>query len=277
MTSSQDATPQKSWLDKLSHALRREPQDREDLLSLLKDANERSLVDGDTLSMLESVLLLSQLKASDIMIPKQQMIAVTPSCQLSDLLKILEEYGHSRYPIINDGKDDVLGILHAKDLIGCREGDKKFSLNDLMRPATIIPESKRLNVLLTEFRHTRTHMAIVVDEYGIISGLVTIEDILEQIVGDIEDEFDSDEDAFIKQHENGKFVIKGHISVVDFNEYFCLSLNEDLSESLGGLITKTNGHLPKAGETVMIDNHSFSILNADNRRIKLVEFIKEGD
>lgn len=271
------SSQKKSWFAKLFSSLKREPQDKDELVVLLKEANQRELVDADTLSMLESVLLLSELKASDIMIPSPQMIAVTPSSQLEDLLRILEQYGHSRYPIINEGKDDVLGILHAKDLITYCQDEKKFVLNDLMRPATIVPESKRLNVLLTEFRNTRTHMAMVVDEYGIISGLVTIEDILEQIVGDIEDEFDSDEDAFIKEHENGKFVIKGHISVADFNEHFNLGLNEDLSESLGGLITKVNGRLPKPGESVIIDHHNFAILNADNRRIKLVELIKEGE
>lgn len=275
MASSQDElTQNKSWLTKISSALKREPQDKDELLFVLKDAASRDLIDIDTLSMIESVILLSELKAKDIMVPKQQMVAITPDTEFDKIQALVSEHGHSRYPIINENKDDVLGILHAKDLLTTNPEEKNFALRDLIRPATIIPESKKLNILLTEFRHNRTHMAIVVDEYGIISGLVTIEDILEQIVGEIEDEFDPDDDLFIKEHDNDKYIIKAHIAISDFNEYFSLNLSEDLSESLGGLITKTLGHLPKTGETVIIDDIKFSVLSADNRRVKLIELIR---
>lgn len=271
-----DPTPsiQRSWLERLSQALLREPQDREQLVHLLRDAEQRDLLDADTLSMIEGVLIFSELKARDIMIPKQQMTTVFEDDTLDVLMQTVIDSGHSRFPVVSQSKDEILGILHAKDLIACREKNKKkFDIEDIVRPASFVPESKRLDILLKEFRRNRNHMAIVVDEYGGVSGFVTIEDVLEQIVGDIEDEFDIDEDAFIKKHSNNKYIIKAHMPIEDFNEYFNLNINSEEFDTIGGMLLKHLGHLPKVDDIVAIDSFQFKIINADKRRIKLIEAV----
>lgn len=271
-----DPTPsiQRSWLERLSQALLREPQDREQLVHLLRDAEQRDLLDADTLSMIEGVLIFSELKARDIMIPKQQMTTVFEDDALDVLMQTVIDSGHSRFPVVSQSKDEILGILHAKDLIACREkSKKKFDIEDIVRPASFVPESKRLDILLKEFRRNRNHMAIVVDEYGGVSGFVTIEDVLEQIVGDIEDEFDIDEDAFIKKHSNNKYIIKAHMPIEDFNEYFNLNINSEEFDTIGGMLLKHLGHLPKVDDIVAIDSFQFKIINADKRRIKLIEAV----
>jgi magnesium and cobalt transporter len=268
-------TEGKSWLERLSQLLIREPKTRDELLALLREGGKRHLVDPDTASMIEGVIRFSELRVRDIMIPRVQMVVISSTTSLDSLFALIEKHTHSRYPVIGESKDEILGILHAKDLLPYKLSDKNFSLNEILRPHTVVPESKHLNILLSEFRINRNHMAIVVDEYGGVSGFVTIEDLLEQIVGDIEDEFDNDDEAYVKIHKNGAFVVKAHMPIDEFNEYFKRDFNDETYDTLGGMIIKACDHMPSLGETVKIDNVCFKILNADGRRIKLVEFTNE--
>jgi magnesium and cobalt transporter len=222
--------------------------------------------------MVEGVIRYSNLRVRDIMLPRAQIVAIPSTVSLDDLLTIVRKHRHSRYPVFDNTIDSIVGILHAKDLLIEAGNEEDFSISELLRPAIFVPESKHLNILLTEFKRTKNHMAVVVDEYGGVSGFVTIENVLEQIVGDIEDEFDNNDDAYINKHENGKFILKGHIPIDEFNEYFNLNFNTDEFDTLAGLLIKACDHLPNIDEVVNIDNHRFKILNADNRRIKLVEF-----
>jgi magnesium and cobalt transporter len=272
MNKTKDEETNKSWLDKLGQLLYREPQDRNQLVEILRDAQSREVLDSNSLAMLEGVILFAELKVRDIMIPRSQMVAIPQLASLEEIFKIVVESGHSRFPMMADNKDEVIGILHAKDLLKFRLQDEEaFNLSDLIRPATIVPESKRLDLLLTEFRNNRNHMAIVVDEYGGVSGFVTIEDIIEQIIGDIEDEFDIDEDAFIKQHKDGSFIIKAHMPIEEFNEQLSTKFEHHSYDTISGILIKELGHLPKPGECITINNLEFKILNADSRRIKLIE------
>jgi len=264
--------PTTSWLEKLTQALLREPQNIEHLLLILRKAAANDLLDADTLAMVEGVIRYSNLRVRDIMLPKAQIVAISSDLKLSSLLKTVRKYRHSRYPVFEGTMDNIVGILHAKDLLIETGKEEKFSINELLRPAIFAPESKHLNVLLTEFKRTKNHMAVVVDEYGGVSGFVTIENVLEQIVGDIEDEFDNNDDAYINKHANGKYVLKGHTPIEELNEYFNLGFDTEEYDTLAGLLIKASDHLPTIGEVVNIDNHLFKILNADSRRIKLVEF-----
>jgi len=262
----------KTWLERLAQALLGEPQDREQLISLLRDSEQRNLFDSDALGMIEGVLQVSEMQARDIMIPRSQMVILKRDSDIKDILPIVVEFNHSRFPVIGENLDDVIGILLAKDLLPYFVSDNKskFYLRDIIRQAIVIPESKRLNILLNEFRSSRNHMAIVVDEYGGVSGLVTIEDVLEQIVGEIEDEHDVDEDAYIKDHGDHNYTIKALTPIDDFNEYFLCDLSKDEYDTLGGLLLNRMGHLPKRGELIEIDGFHFKILRADNRRIHLM-------
>ncbi|MFV2061647.1 MAG: HlyC/CorC family transporter [Gammaproteobacteria bacterium] len=262
----------KTWLERLAQALLGEPQDREQLISLLRDSEQRNLFDSDALGMIEGVLQVSEMQARDIMIPRSQMVILERDSDIKDILPIVVEFNHSRFPVIGENLDEVIGILLAKDLLPFFSSDNKskFYLRDIIRPAIVIPESKRLNILLNEFRSSRNHMAIVVDEYGGVSGLVTIEDVLEQIVGDIEDEHDIDEDTYIKDHGDQNYTIKALTPIEDFNEYFLCDFKTDNYDTLGGLLLNRIGHLPKRGELIEIDGFHFKILRADNRRIHLM-------
>ncbi len=262
----------KTWLERLAQALLGEPQDREQLITLLRDSEQRNLFDSDALGMIEGVLQVSEMQARDIMIPRSQMVVLERDSDIENILPIVVESNHSRFPVIGDSLDEVIGILLAKDLLPyfVSNNKSKFYLRDIIRQAIVIPESKRLNILLNEFRSSRNHMAIVVDEYGGVSGLVTIEDVLEQIVGDIEDEHDIDEDAFIKDHGDQNYTIKALTPIEDFNEHFMSSFSTDKYDTLGGLLLNRIGHLPKRGEIIEIDGYNFKILRADNRRIHLL-------
>ena len=262
----------KTWLERLAQALLGEPQDREQLISLLRDSEQRNLFDSDALGMIEGVLQVSEMQARDIMIPRSQMVILERDSDIKDILPTVIEFNHSRFPVIGENLDEVIGILLAKDLLPyfATDNKSKFYLRDIIRPAIVIPESKRLNILLNEFRSSRNHMAIVVDEYGGVSGLVTIEDVLEQIVGDIEDEHDIDEDTYIKDHGDRNYTIKALTPIEDFNEYFLCDFKSDDYDTLGGLLLNRIGHLPKRGELVDIDGFHFKILRADNRRIHLL-------
>lgn len=261
--------PVKHYLKK---HLKQKPQDIEQLLSTMKEAEQASLLDTDTLVMLESVIQFSDMKVRDIMIPRTQMATVSVDADLDELVKIINASGHSRFPVMGSHRDEVIGILHAKNLLVYQELEKpKFNLEDIIKPVMFVPESKRLDILLTEFRRSRNHMAIVVDEYGSVCGFVTIEDLIEQIVGDIEDEFDIDEDAFIKKHSELQYILKAHMPIEDFNEYFSTNFSIDEFDTVGGMILKALAHMPKKGEKIQINEYNFKVINADTRRIKLLK------
>lgn len=263
-----------TFLDRLSMALLREPGTRQQLLEVLREAQARDLIDRDALDMVEGVLQVSEMQVRDIMVSRAQMDVVDknqlPEVYLPDVIKT----GHSRFPMVDGDKDKVVGILLAKDLLRYVYDDKNkhFDIHDFLRSAVFVPESKRLNVLLREFRSNRNHMAIVVDEYGGVAGLVTIEDVLEQIVGEIKDEYDiDDDDVQIAERRNGEFIVKALMPLEDFNERLRSSLQSDDVDTIGGLVLNTMGHLPQRGEAVVLGDLRFEVLRADSRRIHLLK------
>ncbi|MCE1243689.1 transporter associated domain-containing protein [Oryzomicrobium sp.] len=264
---SSPSSPKPSFLERLSSLLLREPEDREQLLDLLHASYEKSLLDADALTIIEGALAASETAVRDIMVPRAQMDVVDMDAQLPDLIRFVIDTAHSRFPVIGENKDDVLGILLAKDLLRSIS-EENFNLRDWLRPAVFIPESKRLNVLLREFRVSRNHMAIVVDEYGGVSGLVTIEDVLEQIVGDIEDEYDFDEtEDHIRLDAAGRYRVKAQTELEDFNEAFGTALADEQSDTIGGLVLHHLGRVPKRNEIVRIGPVTFQVLRADSRRL----------
>lgn len=265
----------RTWLDRISQVLSSEPQDREELIQLLRDAEKRNLIDVEALAMIEGALQVGELQVRDIMIPRAQMVVVQEDVPPEEFVTEVIESGHSRFPVIGDSRDEVRGILLAKDLLAYFARDTSetrdgFDIDDAMRPAVFIPESKRLNVLLKEFRQSRNHMAIVVDEYGGVAGLVTIEDVLEQIVGEIDDEHDTEVGQDIRRLGNGEFVVKARTPIEDFNEYFNTSFSDQEFDTIGGLVIKSLGHLPKRGESGEIGGMHFRVLRADKRRVHLL-------
>jgi magnesium and cobalt transporter len=270
-----DDIPQRGWLERLSHALLREPQDREQLITLLRDAASRELLDKDALSMIEGVLQVSIMQVRDIMIPRAQMVVVEAHAPITEILHIATDSGHSRFPMIGDSRDEVVGILLAKDLLQYTANiPKDLDIKTLVRPCVVIPESKRLDKLLQDFRRNHQHMAIVVDEYGGVAGLVTIEDVLEQIVGDIEDEYDLDDEIYIKQQNPNQYIIKALTPVAEFNHHFDAELDDSDFDTVGGLVLHAFGHMPKAGEIVNLDQYQFKVLHADDRRVHMLQMIQ---
>ncbi|HEY9191618.1 MAG TPA: transporter associated domain-containing protein [Methyloversatilis sp.] len=267
MDSSSSSLPRPGFLERLTHLLMREPEDREQLLVLLHSAFERNLLDADALSIIEGALQVSDVPVREVMIPRAQMDCVDIDDPLDKIVQTALRTAHSRFPVIGDNRDDVIGILLAKDLLRLLSGHDD-SLREMLRPAVFIPESKRLNVLLREFRASRNHMAIVVDEYGGVAGLVTIEDVLEQIVGDIEDEYDFDESADnIRIDQAGRYRVKAATEIEDFNAAFGTTFDDDDFDTVGGLVIHQLGRLPKRGETIEIENLRFTVLRADSRRV----------
>ena len=262
----------RSWLNRLSQVLLGEPQDREQLIEVLHDAERRNLFDAEALSMIEGVLQVSDMQVRDIMVPRAQMVVVERDDSPEEFVSTVTESGHSRFPVIGDSRDEVVGILLAKDLLSYfAQGDSRaFSMRDALRPAVFVPESKRLDVLLREFRASRNHMAVVVDEYGGVAGLVTIEDVLEQIVGDIDDEHDIEEDQYVKRHADGQYTVKALTPIEDFNEYFHTRFSDEEFDTIGGLVVKAFGYLPQAGEHQILDGVDFKVLRADKRRLHLL-------
>jgi hemolysin (HlyC) family protein len=255
-------------LERLSAFLTREPEDREELLDLLHGAFERKLLDADALSMIEGVLQVSEMTVRDIMIPRAQMDVVSIEDEPAEFIPLVLETRHSRFPVIGENKDDVIGILLAKELLNWYRSPETFNLHDTLRPAVFVPESKRLNVLLRDFRANRNHIAIVVDEYGGVSGLVTIEDVLEQIVGDIEDEYDFDEsEDNIIAEAGGRHRVKAQTEIADFNEHFGSDFADDEFDTVGGLVLQAFGRLPKRGESTTIGDFRFRVIRADSRRL----------
>ena len=271
-----DSNDKPSVLDRISAFLMREPEDREQLLHLLHSAHERNLLDADALAMIEGVLQVSEMQARDIMIPRSQMDVIDIGDSPAQFIPSVMQTAHSRFPVIGENKDNVIGILLAKDLLRYYAGEEEFNVREMLRPAVFIPESKPLNVLLKEFRASRNHIAIVVDEYGGVAGLVTIEDVLEQIVGDIEDEHDIDEvDEKIVAERGGQYRVKALTELSDFNEIFGTNYNDDEFDTIGGLVLKHFGHIPKRGEQIDFDNMSFKVLRADSRRMHLLQVVKK--
>ncbi|MGO1069171.1 HlyC/CorC family transporter [Lysobacter sp. CA199] len=260
----------RSWLDRISSALSGEPSSREDLVELLRDAQSDGLIAADTLHMMEGAIAVSDLSVGDVMIPRSQMVALPADAKFLDLMKMVVESGHSRFPVHGDDKDEILGILLAKDLLrGVVADNGPGSIHELLRPAVLIPESKRLDVLLREFRQSRNHMAIVIDEHGGVAGLLTIEDVLEQIVGEIDDEHDEAEntDALIAAQADGQYVVDALTPIDDFNERFGADFDDDEYDTIGGLVTAAIGHLPEAGEELTLDRFVFRVASADARRV----------
>src|SRR6266446_4232246 len=257
-----------SLLERLSALLMREPEDREQLVKLLHSAFERNLLDGDALSMIEGALQVSEMQVRDIMVPRSQMDVIDVNETPEKFIPHVIATAHSRFPVVDRNRDDVIGILLAKDLLRYYAGEEEFNLRDMLRPAVFVPESKRLNVLLREFRANRNHMAVVVDEYGGVAGLVTIEDVLEQIVGDIEDEYDFDdsEDNIVRE-QGGRFRVKALTQIADFNAAFGTEFPDEEHDTVGGLVIAHLGRLPKRGESVTIGGLRFQVLRADSRRV----------
>jgi len=271
MSADPDSTPheRRSWLERLSHAFSGEPQSREDLIEILRDAQANGLLGPDTLKMLEGALGVSERQVGDIMVPRMQMVSLSVDDAFMDLMKQVVESGHSRFPVHGEDKDEILGILLAKDLLrGIVSDGGPGSIRELLRPAVLIPESKRLNVLLKEFRLSRNHMAIVVDEHGGVAGLVTIEDVLEQIVGQIDDEHDdADAAKMIAAQADGQFMVDALTPIADFNEQFGADFRDDEYDTIGGFITAAIGHLPEAGEELALGRFHFRVGRADARRV----------
>jgi magnesium and cobalt transporter len=267
------------WLKRLTQSLA-EPQDRKDLLAMLREAADRGLIDSDALTMLEGVLEVGDLQVRDIMVPRAQMVSVRRHEPLTRILPVVVESGHSRFPVMDEDRDNIVGILLAKDLLRRSTAEKRerFDIREYMRPAVFVPESKRLNVLLKEFRRSRNHMAIVVDEYGGVSGLCTIEDVIEQIVGEIDDEFDVEEDQNIRRDAPAQFTVRGVTRIDEFNEYFTARLPEGAGvDTIAGLLMKQLGRLPRRGETVNIDGFEFRVLRADRRRVDTLRVLAPRD
>ena len=256
-----------SLLERLSHFLLREPEDREQLVELLHSAYEKNLMDADSLAMIEGVLQVSEMQVRDIMIPRSQMDVIDITDPPEAFIPHVIETAHSRFPVIEDNKNDVIGILLAKDLLRYYAGEE-FEVRDMLRPAVFIPEAKRLNVLLKEFRSNRNHIAIVVDEYGGVAGMVTIEDVLEQIVGDIEDEYDYDEDEDnIIQNADGQYRVKALTEIADFNDIIGTTLSDEEFSTIGGLVVSQFGHLPKRNDEITFNGLHVTVLRADSRRL----------
>lgn len=269
------------WLKKITQTFAGEPQDREDLLELLRESARRGLLDADALAMVEGVLEVADLQVRDIMVPRVQMVFVRREDSPARILQVVVESGHSRFPVLHEDRDDIVGILLAKDLLRMFASGpgslERFDIREYMRPAVFVPESKRLNVLLKEFRRNRNHMAIVVDEYGGVAGLVTIEDVIEQIVGEIADEFDVEDDQNIRKEAPRQFAVRGVTRIEEFNEYFGAELEEDGFETIAGLIMKQLGRLPRRGESVTIDGYEFRVVRADRRRIDSLRVVTPHD
>ncbi|HEX4331734.1 MAG TPA: transporter associated domain-containing protein [Usitatibacter sp.] len=262
-----DEHPKPSLLERLSSLLLREPEDREQLVALLHSAFERHLLDAEALSMIEGVLQVSETQVRDVMIPRSQADMIDVAESPGDFIPFVVEKAHSRFPVFEDNRDNVIGILLAKDLLRFY-AEEEFNVREMLRPAVFVPESKRLNVLLKEFRANRNHIAIVVDEYGGVAGLVTIEDVIEQIVGDIEDEYDFDEtEDNILLDRGGRFRVKAVTEIADFNNYFNSKFSDTDFDTVGGMVVSRFGRLPKRGESIAMDGYGFQVLRADSRKV----------
>lgn len=267
----------RGWLERISDAFNSKPKNLKQLVDLLKNLQSSQLIGAEELFMIEGVLQVSDMQVRDIMIPRGQMTVLEHSSSFAEIIKIITESGHSRFPVIDDDKDDIVGILLAKDLLQIPVGNSEhFEFNDYIRPASFVPESKRLNVLLKEFRQNRSHLAMIVDEYGGVSGLVTIEDVLEQIVGKIDDEHDEADEVDIQLHGANHYSVRALTPLQDFNDYFRTEFNSDDVETIGGFLLGHIGHLPDRGESITLQNITFKVLSADSRQVHLYQVIDDS-
>ncbi len=263
----------RSWIDKIAQIFSDEPTDTKSLLELLRNAEQDNVLDTDALSIIEGALQVSKMQVREIMIPRPQVITVSAQDSLDEVLDKVITVSHSRFPVLAENSDSIIGILLAKDLLrfAARKNSGNFDLKDIVRPATFVPESKRLNVLLNEFRENRNHMAVVIDEYGSPCGVVTIEDVLEQIVGEIDDEYDVDDESYIKRVDAKTFIVKALTPIADFNEQFGSDFNDHEVDTIGGLVLQHLNHIPERDEKAEIGNFEFTVLNADSRQIRLLK------
>lgn len=271
---SNDQSKPKSWLARLAALIGFEPKSRDELMTVLHEAEDRELISAETLGMIERIFHVSEMQIREVMVPKAQMVVIYKEATLDTILNTVIESGHSRFPIIDPNDNNIIGMLLAKDLLTfcVAKETSEFNLKSLMRPAVFTPQSKRIDVLLREFRINRNHIAVVLDEYSHVAGIVTIEDLLEQIVGEIEDEYDVDEeDSQIKKHNDQSYVVKANTVIEEFNDYFKSNFNDDAFDTIGGLVLQAFGHLPKRGENVKFGGFRFKVLNADHRRIYLLD------
>ena len=272
-----DRADKKGWREWIADFFPAEPADRPELLQMLKQASDRQIFDSDVLNIIHGALAMADMRARDVMIPRSQVVTVAVDSNVQEFLPTIIESQHSRFPAVGDDTDDVKGILHAKDMLPLLLADDwdDFNIKDYIRPTIAVPESKRLHDLLQEFRETRNHMAVVVDEYGAVAGVVTIEDVLEQIVGDIEDEHDVDDDSFIKQLDAHTCTVKATTPIDEFNARFQADLADEEFDTIGGVVLKAFGYLPKRDETVTVGNFHFRVLHADSRRIRLLQLTSQ--
>ncbi|OPZ13829.1 MAG: Magnesium and cobalt efflux protein CorC [Alphaproteobacteria bacterium ADurb.BinA280] len=277
--SSTSGSAPRSWFGRLSQALTGEPKSRDDLLQDLRNAHASGLLAADTLEMIEGAMTVAELQVSDVMVPRGQMVSVPIDTDIAEILAIVVSSGHSRFPVHGEDRDEILGVLLAKDLLRCFASGEPPTLHALLRPAVLVPESKSLNVLLREFRLSRNHMAVVVDEFGGVAGLVTIEDLLEEIVGEIDDEHDDapDDSAAIALSSDGIYQIDALMPIEDFNNRFQTELPDDDYDTIGGLLTGIAGHLPEVDEHITIGRLRFTVLESDGRRLHRLEMRLQDD
>ncbi len=277
MADAENGGSTKGWLDRIFKQFTGEPQNQQQLRELLRSLQSAQLFGADELHMIEGVLQVSDMQVRDIMVPRGQMVVVDHEDSLPDIIAKITDCGHSRFPVIDDDKDDVVGILLAKDLLQLSlSHSENFEIKEYIRPASFIPESKRLNVLLKEFRLNRSHMAMIVDEYGGVSGLITIEDVLEQIVGKIDDEFDDDEEIDIQPHGANRYSVRALTPLTDFNQYFEADYQNEDVETIGGFLLGQIGHFPERGESIILEGLTFKVLDADSRHVHLYQVIKNS-
>jgi magnesium and cobalt transporter len=270
---------ERGWFERLTQLFSSDPHTRADLEDVLALAAEHEVIDDDARSIMEGAMQVSDMQVRDIMIPRAQMVIIKAESSLQEIMPQIIRTAHSRYPVVGESPDDVLGILLAKDLLPLLLGqdETEFDIRELLRPTVVVPESKRLNVLLREFRQNRNHMAIVIDEYGGVAGLVTIEDVLEEIVGEIEDETDAEEDQFIRKITEEDYFIKALTPIEDFNEHFNASFSDEEFDTIGGLVIQAFGHMPARNEVTTIENFEFKVINADQRKIHSLRMRPLGD
>jgi magnesium and cobalt transporter len=274
MSEGRPRPPQSTWIARVKQAISGEPQNQEQLLHTLRHAQSHHILDADCLSIIEGAMQVAEMQVREIMVPRAQMVAIKSTATPKEFLPIVIESTHSRFPVIGENPNDIIGILLAKDLLPLAlNNSEKFDIKDVLRPVTFVPESKRLNVLLKEFRANRNHMAVVIDEYGSVSGIATIEDVLEQIVGEIEDEHDIDEESYIRPagDDDPSCIVKAITPIDEFNEYFGSVFDDEEFDTIGGLVVQSFGHLPRRDEITTIGQFQFKVLNADNRRVHLLQ------
>lgn len=269
---------QRSWIEKLTALFGREPKDKNELMELLRDAESRTIISEEVLNMIARIFQVSEMQAREVMVPKSQMVMIEKNSNLDHIVAIFNETGHSRFPVYDPADGNISGIILAKDVLKFFKTESEdFNIEKILRPAVFTSQSKRLDVLLREFRINHNHLAIVLDEYGFPAGLITIEDVLEQIVGEIEDEYDIDDedDSYIKQLSDEIYIVKAQTPIEEFNDYFQTDYEDEEFDTIGGIILQKFGHLPKRGESLRLPPYRFKVLNSDNRRLYLLEVKKK--